>query len=149
MLSIWFCILFYFIFCLFLFIYFITVWIDYSVWYTIVLIDHLQFIHLKIHFQIILHLIGYYELYNRRILVLKKTCLGNSTDWLGHFILLFKNNCLISLNNKSFIIWVFFCFFADHYSNHGHSVFVKYWVAVVSIFALCAVYLLKPIASYV
>ena len=37
-----------------------------------------------------------------------------------------------------------FCnFFADHYSNRGHSFFVKYWVASVSIFLLNAGYLIS------
>ena len=52
-------------------------------------------------------------------------------------------------SNKSFISSVLWLFFADDYSNRGHSFFVKYWVTSLSIFELRAVYLLDPMASHV
>ena len=45
-----------------------------------------------IPFQVILRRISWYEFYNRHILVLEKKCMGDSTDRMGHFILLFKQN---------------------------------------------------------
>ena len=63
-----------------LLIHFIPVCNEYDVWYIVVLIDYLRDIHMKIPFQIIQRWIGKYDFYNHRILVLKKTCLGDSPD---------------------------------------------------------------------
>ena len=49
---------FYFILFSFLFMHFITFWINYDVWYTVVLIDYLLVIHMKIPIQIRTYLIG-------------------------------------------------------------------------------------------
>ena len=55
---------------------------------------------MKINFQVIPRQIGYYGFYYRRILVLKKICLGDSTDWLGHMILLYTNNVFTHKHSK-------------------------------------------------
>ena len=48
------------------------------------------------------------------------------------------------------ILLVRFCnFFAYHYSNRGHSVFVKYRLVSVSVFAIRAEYLVDIMASHV
>ena len=64
----------------FLLIHFIPVQNKYDVWYIVVFIDYLLGIHMTITFQIIQHWIGKYDLYNHRILVLKKTWMGDSPD---------------------------------------------------------------------
>ena len=53
--------------------------------------------------QVLTRRIGKYELYGCRILVLQKTCCGDSTDRIGHFILLFKNIGLMLRYQKVFI----------------------------------------------
>ena len=63
-----------------LIIHFIPLQNKYDVWYIVVLIYYLRGIHMPIPFQIIQRWIGKNEFYDHRILVLKKTCLGDSTD---------------------------------------------------------------------
>ena len=55
----------------------------YDVWYIVVIIDYLRGIHMTIPFQIIQRWIGKYEFYNRRILWLKKACLGVASQSTG------------------------------------------------------------------
>ena len=121
-----FCILFHFILFFIWLIHIIPDWSEYVVCYTVVLIDSLQVIHMTMSFQVILHQFGYNKFYDHHILVLKNTCLDDSTDLLGYLVVYYlKIIVLCSLNNKYFVSSVFYFFFAYHYSNRGHSVFVK------------------------
>ena len=63
-----------------LLIHFIPIQNKYDVWYIVALIDYLRGIHMTIPFQIIQRWIGKYKFYDHLILVLKKTCLVDSTD---------------------------------------------------------------------
>ena len=59
------------------------------------LCDSLRVIHMKIPLRLIPHQIWLVQILKSLYFGVEENCPGFSTDRIGHFILLFKNNCFM------------------------------------------------------
>ena len=137
--------IFHFILFSFLLFPFITVRVKYDVWYTDVLIDSLQVIHMIIPFQVNPHRIGLCEFCDSRIWVLKNNCLG------GTIIAVHASLCGLSRIALNYYHWLvplgvgkflflkrsLMCYYSDHAFNPNrvvHMVSIFEWDDVQSSF---------------